>query len=785
MSDSAITSTAVNFSWTEDVETSSVPGSADFSWKVVVVSDEFEITDVANFAWDAYELPVAIAATPVLTWASAPPSTNLEFGEAADPPSSDDVNLDFGGVVVGDPVFLDSSSEAGEEFAVGGLYVAKALGEIAFTSGESLGDFFHEFKDLRNNPSVTSLPLPYSLGLSFLASSQGTWPPAYTLSGQYRHFYSSSFGTPLSISVSSPLVLPAVVSMVELFGTGNGFYPIYSTTSEYIGATSGEAISIGVSLQFVGVGSNAGAGEALSWTLATVRQLSIEDFTAGETLSFNLAIESTQIEGAVGENFTASLDVYDLVGASLGVGDTIEASLSTLPSLIFSISAGESATSTPEWHAASYFSIALSTGEGITATIATGSTFEVEWGFGSSIDAGFSTPSRADMTIQGWTGSTFTPVYLQTSFSLGSIQIATGVQISVLSVDEVSNYRAANGEALEATLEATQSMSAPVSTGERLSLDLTPAPGGELAVRLYDGSNFVQSSMDVLEAIYLHCNLFTGVWVQATESTASTSFDLEGPPMYHNTLDWWLEANQFEFIDLPPSFVYGTGAGVVVKADLSTRPRFTIAFTTGESFSTVSQSRYIEDVALQFGTLDLPREYLYVEPHINLCYPNVFPLADNMEVELDFNEDSCYTDMLMMGENVSFKVSATFGLQIPLIATGEMLTTTLTTYGIWAVRFSHGQALITTLGTTASMELYVRTGEVVQETFEEPSVLFYCGESFEATLQTTFDVEFTERGCLDNEYVYMTETGDEDKDKFSPAAVELAPFSHDIKARCF
>ena len=76
-------------------------------------------------------------------------------------------------------------------------------------------------------------------------------------------------------------------------------------------------------------------------------------------------------------------------------------------------------------------------------------------------------------------------------------------------------------------------------------------------------------------------------------------------------------------------------------------------------------------------------------------------------------------------------------------------------------------------------------GEGFETRLEEPTVEAFTGESISVGLTITFEVEFLERGCLDNEYKYMTPNGDEDKEKFNPVAVELEPFAHEIKARCF
>jgi hypothetical protein len=290
--------------------------------------------------------------------------------------------------------------------------------------------------------------------------------------------------------------------------------------------------------------------------------------------------------------------------------------------------------------------------------------------------------------------------------------------------------------------------------------------------------------MKVQVSTDFHCVLYEGTFVTATEQTSTTTYDLADPYLYVDTLDWFTERNDFEFVEMPPSFQYNKGAGVLVTVDLQCRPAFSIGFVTGESWVLESNTRYMETVLTAPTGAVYPSEFFYIEPTINLCYPNVFPNADAMEVELDFVDNTCYADFMYSGQSMGVSMSARHQFSIKQ-HTGESLETTLTVDKPWELFIYVGQSLTTDLSTKPAMQPRMYQGEDFEATMEEPGAQFACGESVVASLQITFDVEFLERGCLDNEYRYLKPNGFEDVDKFNPVSVELEPFAHDIKARCF
>lgn len=70
------------------------------------------------------------------------------------------------------------------------------------------------------------------------------------------------------------------------------------------------------------------------------------------------------------------------------------------------------------------------------------------------------------------------------------------------------------------------------------------------------------------------------------------------------------------------------------------------------------------------------------------------------------------------------------------------------------------------------------------ELWLQPHYSYYGVESV-ATVSTDYGVEFTEDGCLENQYIHKTDGLDKDIEETTTHAIELMPFQHDIGGRCF
>lgn len=707
---------------------------------------------------------------------------HIVFEDTSAPPQPNSVHIAFGRDALNPGAFFEIQWATGESFQ-STITVPLTLGEVTAWHGESIGGQSRRvWKDVRLYPAVQALQNPFSLGLAFAANALQSWPAGYNLVGTTRHFLSGLDGIALTTAEPTSLVTPAWQNQA-IFGGAEGDYPVYASTPGVLAVTCGESLASTLRLEWVGVSPALVCGEALGTAVATDRRMSI-DSSAGEALGFDLAIESTVTTAATGESVVLTLDVYDLVGLPGFDGATLSTDLRTDMALPSSSSAGEQLTTALTAHPAAYMTVAFSHGESVVpADVKRQAVMAADLSASESFAVALDLPPRPGFEPRMSVGESFA-MTVSFALHLGTVQAGEGPSLSIASLDEDPPYRHAVGESMSVAMVAYPNFAPRFHCGESYPPALTVKPGEGLTLHLGTGEWMVSAS-DVAKMQTFSMTFFQGVFIAPTESTATTEYDLAEPITYVESLGWPDAMNAWDFNGLAPSWKFNKGPGIVVKADLSIRPRFQIQFAAGESFGfkDMPDNQFVMDLAV--GYVTPPSEFFYIEPRINLCYPNVFPSADNMEVELEFADESCYADCWYEGQSLHSKL-ATYMQGVMSLSCGERATAVLNVYPQPLYLFWHGQELICRLSTIDSMATKIQVGGALSITFEEPTVPFYEGVSITATLKTTIDVEFLEQGCLDNEYIHLTENGDRDltKDTYG-IAMELEPFAHDIKARCY
>ena len=83
------------------------------------------------------------------------------------------------------------------------------------------------------------------------------------------------------------------------------------------------------------------------------------------------------------------------------------------------------------------------------------------------------------------------------------------------------------------------------------------------------------------------------------------------------------------------------------------------------------------------------------------------------------------------------------------------------------------------LSTTVRLDFNAADGSFNEQSLYNPPINIYQGEHMEFQMKLTYDVEWQETGCLDNEWTY------ENKAENTTVAVEQTPFRHSLKARCY
>lgn len=595
-------------------------------------------------------------------------------------------------------------------------------------------------------------------------------------------------------------------SFNPLFGNGQSVEStLYTQVLFAVPNANGESVAVTMS-STIGVPVNWWSGESFSAVLQRRALIDPAFPSFGQSLDVVLTIQSTQIALETGESLSVSLYVYDLIATTAADGATLGVSLSTSATIPIAFSTGESHTSTVEFHATSYPSVAYSTGESFTTaldwhatsypevTFGTGESLVSElyvkrtalmtiWmAAGESFDSAIGLPSRADISINMWTGATFAIPTVSAAPQLGALSMATG-ESSSFTLGEQENYRIYPGESMEFTLTWSPSVSHTYSAGENCSAILDTRPGEPFRIQMWNGENFVAINMSVKVAASLAVTFGSGVWIESSFDDATTSYDLELPCCGPEVGKLPGESEIFELEGELPSYVRLPEVKLLFTCELSAHPRFHIAFGTGEAFTTVERNiDFVDLEPIQQGGFWVTGDWLDVTPNHNLCYPNFIPDGDAIVVELEYEDEGCYADYAHTGESFSAVLRTTQSLPVGRNYTGESMWFDLNTRNPYMYFGFHvGEHL----RQEDSPQVNMGNGERMTFTFETPTYYFGCSESMEISLTLTYDVEFMEVGCLDNEYKYQNEYGDEDFSKFNAVAVELEPFFHQIKARCY
>lgn len=103
----------------------------------------------------------------------------------------------------------------------------------------------------------------------------------------------------------------------------------------------------------------------------------------------------------------------------------------------------------------------------------------------------------------------------------------------------------------------------------------------------------------------------------------------------------------------------------------------------------------------------------------------------------------------------------------------------------WEARIWYGNNVQVALSTTEKLDAEISQGNILEvQIYEEPIECFY-GNEVHIEMMTEYDVSFVDEGCLENEYIYVDENGVRLDYLTIKDTVELMPYRHWIKAKCY
>jgi hypothetical protein len=539
---------------------------------------------------------------------------------------------------------------------------------------------------------------------------------------------------------------------------------------------------------------SARSGEILESVDLVTYRLFVLDYFAGENASFDITYiqnSGSPSDDFSGETLSASLSTTDALPFISYSGETGSSNLSTSYLLDFDAYDGNSISLDIQLFAPIHFDASGYSGEIVTVPYINYSTNLGEFAYSGEVYYWDLATYPATALLFNSNSGDNASASIQTSEQIGSFNTQDGQSVSIDHLDSLENYRFPSGENLLLTLNTEVVFELAPLSGENLipSLETRPSEGIGRLLPL-SGETI---TIDALKTIQHH-NLYVVFWHDTyvqVDIDSQTYFDLTvdsccGGPRALKAQEFRIE---MDFAEYPDQVHFGDHT--VFHVELSCRPRFQIDFISGENFKTFDNVVYIAQddydnpqmyfrSAESFALVSFESKFIH-----RLCKGFFIPNGNNIQVELmDVLDESCYVDRIYTGEKFSTVLCITCNAR-HINYSGETL---LFDFVIdrWELYAVGGERLDFSLSTTVSLKgLNPSGGSNVFVKFYEPDWIGAGGEIATVSLELDVQVEFVDDGCLENEYIYMNADGDPIPEKFTPVPIELYPYQHDIKARCF
>lgn len=417
--------------------------------------------------------------------------------------------------------------------------------------------------------------------------------------------------------------------------------------------------------------------------------------------------------------------------------------------------------------------------------------FSAEAHEGAVLSPTLATHPAAELLFQSYAGEYGSVTTIQVSQPIGTFAGYAGEVVTIPSISSIENFRFPTGENVSISLNTEVILDFKNYTGDNTTTSLTTKPSEDIGrLQPTTGEAMLVDALKVIQ----HHDLYVVFWHDTRiqiDMDSQTYFDLTvdsccGGPRALTAQNFRIE---MDFAEYPDQVHFADRT--IFQVDLSCRPRFDIEAYGGELLDTVDKTNYIvQDLAgepqMYFRSAEafalMSFESVFVH---RLCKGYFIPSGNDISIELtDILDENCYVDRAYTGEVMRSSLCPTryFGI---LNYFGERVSLELTVSHPWSLWANGGERLLLDLATTIRQDGVAREGSNMFVKLWEPDWIAGDGQSAVTSLELDVQVEFLDAGCLDNEYIYMDEDGDPIPEKFESVPIELYPYQHDIRTRCY
>lgn len=397
---------------------------------------------------------------------------------------------------------------------------------------------------------------------------------------------------------------------------------------------------------------------------------------------------------------------------------------------------------------------------------------------GAAFVGDFTASPAPAIALQANDGSS-AAINISWAINLGEFDFADGtaVHIDIIDINPIIN--AWEGSEVELDLATEYNFPQNYFDGGEVTLDLSLRPSEGMGNFIaWDGAGFQFGALATLISASMHVTYYNS-WVVRGDIDSGTDFDLTtdaccGP---RDPTSGYIDMGLAE----APDWHY-YGYKQIFTVDLSCRPRFSAHAYDGSTLTSKDYSAYFTFNFFDGASSNVAGVDQFM--HVRLCKGNFIPNADNVVVELTtVDTEDCEANFAYEGGIMSCVLEN--NIQDTLLSyMGSNMTFDIGFETGWSAQAWDGA-----WARVLNPEVPLNTeadGVTVSFTFYEPPILGFEGAICSVEkLTTEYDVEFLEVGCLENEYIPTNENGDPEPELARRTPMEMDPFYHEIKARCF
>lgn len=365
---------------------------------------------------------------------------------------------------------------------------------------------------------------------------------------------------------------------------------------------------------------------------------------------------------------------------------------------------------------------------------------------------------------------------LSNYYQLG-MNITSGENIALeITKTQDGLYRAHAGERLDVSFMAENHFSPACRDGVKVDFELTTRAPVRIESTAYDGHSWDVDLHHLYSPALYPYPIVNDSWFDVAIDPAWLHFSTCRScklPIYHD--DFLIRLERFE--DIRTTWSAEIEAVMSFELSRDIRPEL-VSF--GGEYMAVSMDVVTEtEISPIIDGSTLANVYLTTEERIDTDKNN--PIPDGDDIISDNGLPDATPEQFVNARSGEY-VLANLGVERHIevnISHGNEIIVDLTPDKPMEFDIRDGQELRFDIATTISLWPNVFDGSDFEPKIYEPPVRIEHGEQVEFWLKLTYDVEWQETGCLDNEWTYDNKTLN------TTVTVEQTPFRHSLKARCY